>query len=352
MVYPIPHSATRTTLKEHVPPVEVARFSRSGIVIYNWYPNKLARTEKQKANEKNLTRGDYNGYMSPKTRSKVKKYLGTWFDVVSVLQSKKIRSKLSKKPYLTFVTLTLPSSQAHSDNEIKRKVLMPFIQQMKRKCGIREYFWRAESQENGNIHFHLIVDSYIPWRDLRVIWNKCVNVLNYVDEFEAKNGHRDPNSTDIHKIVDLSDLEAYVIKYTCKSDGYRPIKGRIHGCSDGLKTLSPYETLIDSDTRDIIEDAINSKDAKLIHHESTTLVICKPFTLKEWKYSAKSRERDKYLNELGLYLYGKDENAFVLPESVVPEKDNIIIDQSVVQLEFDLVCETSETVQLEAAIRR
>ncbi|GAH86291.1 unnamed protein product, partial [marine sediment metagenome] len=45
------------------------------------------------------------------------------------------------------------------------------------------YVWRAEKQENGNIHFHFIVDNFIPWNELRNTWNRIQQNLGYISRF-------------------------------------------------------------------------------------------------------------------------------------------------------------------------
>lgn len=39
---------------------------------------------------------------------------------------------------------------------------------------MKHYFWRAELQANGQIHFHLIVDHYIPKHAVQHDWNKLI----------------------------------------------------------------------------------------------------------------------------------------------------------------------------------
>lgn len=236
----------------------VARLTPQALVFYPLSVDNYYRSERQLENEKNLTRGHYNGYMSPKTKSKVRRYLGTWLESIKQINRSPDKRLLEKKPYLTFVTLTLPSKQVHSDNEIKRTCLTPFIETLKRKYSVWNYFWRAEAQENENIHFHIIIDSYIEWQKIRKEWNKCVNKLKYVDEFERKHGHNDPNSTDIHGLKNIKSIEAYVIKYCCKQDGYRPIKGRLHGCSDDIRKLMPYEFVMNDEDFEMMNLAMLS----------------------------------------------------------------------------------------------
>jgi hypothetical protein len=54
---------------------------------------------------------------------------------------------------VTFITLTLPSKQIHTDNEIKSKCLNQFLIEISRYNYISNYVWRAEYQKNiiGNV---------------------------------------------------------------------------------------------------------------------------------------------------------------------------------------------------------
>ena len=82
-----------------------------------------------------------------------------------------------------FITLTLPSKQIHSDNEIKEKCLNQFLIEIRKRYHVKNYIWRAELQKNGNIHFHIIVDKFIYWNELRDRWNRIINKLGYVDRY-------------------------------------------------------------------------------------------------------------------------------------------------------------------------
>lgn len=208
----------------------VAQLQSDRVVIYQAH-GKRKKSENDNLNGKEKHR--FNGVMSKATASQCSKYLKNWFDVVEVRK-------------LTFITLTLPSKQAHSDNELKRNALTHFITRIK-NLGVRHYFWRAEAQKNGNIHFHIIADKYLDWSLVRSIWNGILENYGYIDEFEAKNGHRNPNSTDIHSLKKVKNVVDYILKYLTKSqleEGYRTINGRIWGCSDGLRSTEVYKNTV------------------------------------------------------------------------------------------------------------
>lgn len=157
-------------------------------------------TGAQAIRDGNLTRGVFNGYMSPATRRKVRKIVSTWIRSIMLYRADIKRKWDPGRAYPVFLTVTLPSEQVHTDAVINRQCLQPFLQSLKRHHGIEHYFWRAEAQENGRIHFHILTDRYISKEDLQVSWNKCVNVLGYVDRYYEQSGEACPPSTEIHRI--------------------------------------------------------------------------------------------------------------------------------------------------------
>ena len=122
---------------------------------------------------------------------------------------------------LNFITLTLSSKQVHPDGIIKKMLLNHFLVELRSKYGCKNYLWRAESQRNGNIHFHVCSDVFVPWRTLRNDWNRIQNKLGYIDRYTVKTGKVNPNSTDVHSIKKIKNLSGYLAKYCSKnSKGY------------------------------------------------------------------------------------------------------------------------------------
>lgn len=150
---------------------------------------------------------------------------------------------------IAFITLTLPSKQIHTDNEIKEKCLNQFLIELTKYHKITNYVWRSEYQQNGNIHFHILVNRFIPWNDVRNRWNRITNKMGYVDRYrdELQAYHKDgfkvrydlldkwpiekqkqayekglksdwhnPNSIDVHGIKNILNLKNYITKYMTK----------------------------------------------------------------------------------------------------------------------------------------
>jgi hypothetical protein len=117
---------------------------------------------------------------------------------------------------VNFITLTLASRQIHEDSEIKSKLLHQFLIEAKKRWGLVNYVWKAERQMNGNLHFHILSDKFIPWLELRNCWNRIQNKLGYIDRFNLNSRTRQPNSTDVHSLRKVSNVYSYVTKYMLK----------------------------------------------------------------------------------------------------------------------------------------
>jgi hypothetical protein len=246
--------------------------------------NKCPTDEKQRP---------YNGWVSPATKRKVSKYLEVWVEAVRQSKNGVLRKYSQVLPYFTFVTLTLSSEQKHDDKFIKRNLLGRWIEKSQRAGLFKYFFWRAEPQKNGNIHFHLLVDKYIPYEVLRETWNAIQAQFGYIEQYRSKNiekyregfvfdntkkvfdrktntyrvvSYQDqkrlynfgvqtnwtqPNSTDIKKISSIKDLTSYLLKYFTKNGKQetrgnftciesRTIDGRIIGKSKGLEKLESF----------------------------------------------------------------------------------------------------------------
>ena len=76
------------------------------------------------------------------------------------------------------------------------------------------YIWVAELQQNGNIHFHILVDRFIPIKWLVKIWDQA------------------PNSVNVKRLNDQVHAVNYMLKYMKK--GNCPIEGKRYGMTQNL----------------------------------------------------------------------------------------------------------------------
>ncbi len=182
-----------------------ASFRNRGVVMVDIYRRESSApiNPNAKKNLNNLNGNDsaYNGYLSPATRRYVERMISVWLTSVELNNElKKGKKEVNlEKVFPTFVTLTLPAAQLHTDIAIKEKVLNPFIKWItsdstetyiqgpkkgqKKGFGVSVYFWRAEPQKNTNLHFHIIADKYVPWEAIREKWNHYCESLGYVSRY-------------------------------------------------------------------------------------------------------------------------------------------------------------------------
>lgn len=156
--------------------------------IFSAYERNLAQKEKQQhpASLQNLSIAKTDFTLSKAT---VRKIRDTFSLLYELSPERKIEHKKNKWIYnfrLSFVTLTLPSKQIHTDTEIKSKCLNNFLTIMRNRFGLKNYIWVAELQKNQNIHFHLAFDLYIPHHAIRYYWNQSLNLLGYIDRYQKK----------------------------------------------------------------------------------------------------------------------------------------------------------------------
>lgn len=184
----------------------VAKFKNSCITQVDIYRRNGATppmnpNAKDNLLSQNGNSNSYNGYLSPASRRQVEQMLSVWLTAIELSQklNQKKQEVNKDEVFPTFITLTLPSTQWHSDNTIKEEILKPFIKWLtsssdeyfkigprkgeKKGFGVNVYLWRAEPQKNKNIHFHIICDRYIPWPRIRQKWNQCCEYLGYVSRY-------------------------------------------------------------------------------------------------------------------------------------------------------------------------
>jgi hypothetical protein len=227
---------------------------------------------------------------------------------------------------IAFVTLTLSSRQIHSDKEIIKGIFQPLLDWLRKSYKCESYIWRAEKQKNGNLHFHLIIDKWVPWQILRERWNRYQQNLGYVTRYAdrqrkfhehgyhvrydliknwkpqnqkaayEKSRHQDwnnPNSVDIHSTKHIKNLKQYLCKYLTKQQNENnekdpnkftnpidllSIDSRLWACSERLSNLRGAKADIDSEIIEELERVKSKKNVKTVIGDYFTVCyvdICK-----------------------------------------------------------------------------
>jgi hypothetical protein len=298
------------------------------INIYNevqWSPHKPQKYDQQTGEKIHVRKFEHlltskrsaEGNVSVIAKRKMMKALNYMLMLTS---EKTIHNNYSGRNFkfkLAFITLTLPSVQIHTDNEIKKECLNQILIELRENYDVRFYIWRAEKQKNGNIHFHILIDKFIPHQELRDRWNRIINKLGYVDTYRetqqawhnngfqvrkellktwtkekqyqaylrgAKTHWNSPNSTDIHSIFKINNIKLYIAKYLTKNEInkleenlkdnlFAVPQGRIWGCSQLLSKVKGAQTEIDTELQDTIEDLINEPGVRIINDKYFSVIF-------------------------------------------------------------------------------
>jgi hypothetical protein len=287
--------------------VGVVRISRAGLTTFKTREDNPGNPEALKTAREKLSRDGYSGNLSQKAKSKVRRYVQNWLQAKVTAGGDAWADQQDVARKVCFVTLTLPAQQTHTDNEIKRLALMPFIQKLKRQHGVREYLWRAEPQKTGQLHFHLLVDVFIPHRQVRKAWNDTLAPLGYIDVYERnqrawhgkgfrvrkellkwwpeskqreayergqEEGWRNPNTTDIHALRKVKNISAYVVKYCSKDSAGRKVDGRVWDCSETVRSLQAYEVELDAHFDAVLREIARTGEAEKLEGEGFTFYRC------------------------------------------------------------------------------
>lgn len=223
----------------------------------------------------NLSKKVYTGKIAKSTCSKIRTILDTW--LMSLIQHSRDNCNTFNKNenYPVFITLTLCATQMHSDKFINRNMLQRFIEKYKYHTGSENIFWRAESQQNNNIHYHILSDRYIDYKLVRKLWNDILEQHKYIDEFEKKHNHRNPNSTDVKGVKDVKDFVQYVLKYVAKEDKYRKLECRLWGMSDKLRGVKACVVTVDYVYDKDFDKIIEAKGSLYIKHDYFSILFFK-----------------------------------------------------------------------------
>jgi hypothetical protein len=240
--------------------------------------NTITTNTNTTTNHHDLSIKSYSGQMTPFAKKKLKRAIQLM--VASAREKEATNFKTGKlfKFKVNFVTLTLPCPQGDiTDKQIKKECLDNFIKRIKRKLKLNNYIWRAEKQKNGNLHFHMVTDTYLHYEKIRNDWNQCLNKFGYIDKFEAKHGHRNPNSTDVHAIWKVKNLTQYFIKYMSKGTTEGDIiDGKLWDCSAALKTKKNCEVMMEGEALDIWQKAYESEKNEVKNDTNYCLIFLTP----------------------------------------------------------------------------
>lgn len=288
------------------------------------HPKPFNLSAKRKYNQKskiNLQKKKFAGNISKTQKSIIKKKLTAWLSSILVKNNQNIDRFIRYAHYPVFITLTLSANQIHNDKEIKRVMLDAIIKKLKSKYNVNQYFWRAESQKTGRIHFHLIVDKYVSYYDLKRDWNKIQNRLGYIDKFAKVHNHKNPNSVDVKSAADVNNFINYILKYCAKDEKNRKIEGRIYGMSDNLREINIYQSVLCGNLSSNLNRYIKHNYLKVYKAEYFTILYFTDNFYQTTFYESLKLDSEKYYLQLYHSIYNSKSKS---KKIINYEKRNIV----------------------------
>lgn len=257
----------------------LARVSQNSILIYKIHSHKTKN--KSESSLKNLKDNKTKTY-SRKAQKRTKLAVSALINAETIGKFGLDWKKKKKQVQLSFITLTLPTKQMHTDKELKRMLNSFIILLQNREKNKFAFVWKAERQKNGNLHFHLLINKKVYHTKIRLVWNFILKEMGYIEKYKekfakiskkeyielrkkynlknnkswnereqkkaekafyfgVKTNWEDPNTTDVCEIKKIANVEAYICKYMQKESDV--IEGRYWGCSDNIKDIQ-YNTFL------------------------------------------------------------------------------------------------------------
>jgi hypothetical protein len=143
----------------------------------------------------------------------------------------------------TFCTLTFINDVTDADGI---GVLNKFLTALREKFPRLSYIWVAERQENGRIHFHIIVNVFLPIQRINALWVRQQYRAgirfpeissDQIDEMTDKDIHGKLNPVDVRRVKNISALSSYLTKYISKGNNKGGFGCAVWHCSREVSQL-------------------------------------------------------------------------------------------------------------------
>jgi hypothetical protein len=242
------------------------------------------------------------------SKSSKKNIRDSLFSMYQLSKPRTVKSVSGKFIYnfrQSFVTLTIPAKQRHTDIELKA-CLNAFLTNLRRAFKIQNYVWKAELQKNANIHFHISFDKYVHYQAIRYYWLLAIKPLGYVDDYARKfsnmslsqyaayrkltveeasaaygqgvrSNWQSPNCVDVSSVTTEASVSNYLSKYFAKSDDSEVDEeriqafGKVWARSQSLSRLQYRNKFTWQQIKQFINQIVAMKAAKRVVYDYSTV---------------------------------------------------------------------------------
>ena len=209
------------------------------------------------------------------SKKNIEKKLTAWLNAIRI-HNQYISTETKfhqRKP--VFITLTLSDKTTLSHSEIQKQMLQNFIKQMRYNYNIQELFWKAELQKNGNLHYHLATDHYIPYKKIQDSWNAIQDKQGLLEHQLKVYGNKSPHSSHVRQIDDMEKAIDYVMKYVSKKQIKGEIKSRLYRFSKNFSDIKPFNFCQTIEQIPGLNDYLRRNEAKKFTGDFFTVIDLK-----------------------------------------------------------------------------
>lgn len=276
--------------------------------------------------QENITRSTHNLQLSDNAYRTLKKRIN-WLYYLA--KSKSVKTYNGKQIYnfkIAFLTLTLSSKQKDPTADITNGMFNQFLTEIRQRTGMANYVWRLEFQENGNVHYHLVTDTYLDYYFVLPIWNRIQKNNGYIKEYKEKHENlslldynkmynplgklqfdtiakryaksksqkwEQPNSVDVRSVVSKKAIASYITKYFGKDSKSKVVKSecdndentknlRLWFCSRSLSRVNSISNFIEATEYDITAIVTSAKNIKRYFAKFATVIYFEMFDLPDY----------------------------------------------------------------------
>ena len=263
--------------------VDTLQVRNGSCLVYKDYPMRSCKKVRSILTQNFKGRKGYSGDITESTKKRICRTVSVFCQrtknqvVYNPITGRKQIFKFG------FLTLTVPDLTTNDQSHYYKNLLKPLLRYLSGRFGKFEYIWKAEVQSRGSIHYHVTLNHFIPFNYILSKWNELLNKNGLMEDFKLKYGHANPNSIDLHSVRNVTNLEAYLIKYIAKKDknGYS-FKGKVWGCSENLQGAKYFAEWLSTAAKDKITDLAKKGGLMIKHLEQCTIIrFIKGYSLKD-----------------------------------------------------------------------
>lgn len=238
-------------------------------------------------------RKGYAGEVTDHTRKRII----TAVDILLQLNpTRRIYNPIIQKEHdfrVSFATLTI-TDQVRPKTAVCNEALARFLRHFKNPWSrggkfthsepLKNYVWKLELQARGVPHYHITTGQFMHHAEINKVWNDIQRDYGWTEEYADREGHYQPNSTDIHAVWEVKNLGGYISKYMGKKDfvdtsesGFlmpvSPVQmgGKIWGCSEALRGKKRFSAPIDRFTWEKLKASIDFGEVEPVEFERCTI---------------------------------------------------------------------------------